>query len=160
MIKSKSWSTAYLGLGSNLGHGPSYLLNAIKLLKNDKLIVIKKISSIYQSSPVDNTKQPIFTNAAIKVKTLYSPMSLLKVCQAIEKRNDRVHLYRWGPRSLDIDILSYDQVVLNTDILCLPHPEIINRDFVIEPLLEIAPLLTLPTYGLLKNIPLPKKNII
>ena len=152
--------TAYLGLGSNIGNSQAQILNAIEDLKQIQKIKVIKISSLYQSSPVDGTDQDNYTNAAICIKTLYSPLELLTTCQLVEKKHDKVYLYHWGPRTLDIDILCYEQLVTSTEKLTLPHPEIANRDFVIEPLLEINPKLKLPHLGLLAELPKPKQNIL
>lgn len=160
MPNSGNWFTAYLGLGSNIGDGKSQLLSSIEALNKYKKISLLKLSSLYLSQPVDNSQQDNYSNAAISIQTNYTPLELLKICQAVEQQHNKIKQYHWGPRTLDIDILSYEQVQMTTKDLTLPHPQMIHRDFVITPLLEINPLLSIPGLGLVANLPAPKQNII
>ena len=99
--------------------------------------VLKK-SSLYESLPLGPKNQPNFINAVIKIATNYKPLDLLIILQDIEKKHNRKKTRKWGPRTLDLDILIYEDVVQNTSELTLPHPEIVNREFVLIPLLEIT----------------------
>lgn len=160
MPNSGNWFTAYLGLGSNIGDGESQLLSAIEALNKYERITLLNQSSLYLSKPVDNSKQNNYSNAAISIHTNHTPLELLKICQAVEQQHNKIKQYHWGPRTLDIDILSYGQVQMTTKDLTLPHPQIIHRDFVITPLLEINPLISIAGLGVIAKLPPPKKNII
>lgn len=149
----------YISLGSNLGDSHQHILDAITELGNCLKIKLLATSSLYLSKPVDGSKQSDFYNATIQIQTSYSPLELLAKCQAIESLHNRVHLYKWGPRSLDVDILCFDNMIIKTDNLIIPHPEIASRDFVLKPLLEISPDLSLPQLGKLSELTTPPKNV-
>lgn len=154
------WVNVFLGLGSNVDNPVQQINSALSKLANLAQISLLKCSSFYLSTPVDKSNQNDFINMAVKAQTCYPPLVLLEQCKAIEQLHDRQYLYHWGPRSLDIDILSYGKQSLNTPKLTIPHKEIANRDFVIQPLLEIEPELSLPSLGYLKRLPPPPRNII
>ncbi len=156
----QAWSLVYLGLGSNVGDAKQHLLDAINQLKQCQNIKEVTTSRLYISKPVDNTNQENFYNVAICLETDLTPHELLEHCKHIERLHQRTHLYHWGPRSLDIDILCYEQITLNTPILSIPHAEIANRDFVIKPLLDLDPTLALPLLGQISKLPSPTINII
>ncbi len=137
------WIACYLGLGSNLGPRKSNLLNAIKILEKDSGIRVRKVSSIYESSPLGPSKRN-YLNCAARIQTIYSPKFLLSVLKKVEKKMGRKKTVRWGPRVIDCDILTYGELKMKTSSLTIPHPEIQNRKFVLRPLSELKPNLTIP----------------
>ena len=129
---------AYLGLGSNIGDRKQQLLKAIDLIGNIKGIKVTKQSSIYETAPIGYTDQPNFLNLCLEIETKLSPQQLLKHCLDIEQQLHRVREIRWGPRTLDIDILLYSDNIIETDNLSVPHPRMQERAFVLIPLNDIA----------------------
>ena len=129
---------AYLGLGSNIGDRKQQLLKAIDLSGNIKGIKVTKQSSIYETAPIGYTDQPNFLNLCLEIETELSPQQLLKHCLDIEQQLHRVREIRWGPRTLDIDILLYSDNIIETDNLSIPHPRMQERAFVLIPLNDIA----------------------
>lgn len=140
----ENMAIAYLSLGSNLGDRLKQLRDAARLIESFKGIKIEKISSVYETEPVGNVPQENFYNLVIKIKTDLLPYRLLEIAQIVERQFGRKREARWGPRTLDIDILLYDSVVINEKDLIIPHPEMCNRAFVLVPLLEIEPDLKMP----------------
>lgn len=136
---------AYLGLGSNLRSPIRQLRQAIKLLQKLPRSRIKNQSSIYMSHPMGVHAQPIFFNMVISIDTQLTPLELLRHCQSIEHQQHRIRKKHWGPRTIDIDLLLYGNAKINSKFLTIPHQEILKRDFVIIPLLEISPEVRLPT---------------
>ena len=132
----------FIGLGSNLGNRTENCLKAIELLSD--FTIIKSVSSFYETDPVGNEDQPKFINAVAKVSTLLSPLNLLTSLKTIEKQLGREKNERWGPRTIDLDILIYEDFVLESQELTIPHKELLNRRFVLEPLCEIEPWLEHP----------------
>jgi len=135
----------YLGLGSNVGDRESHLEAAVDALRRHG-VDVEAISSLYETQPVGEVlDQPDFLNAAIRIRTDLEPEDLLDLCKTIEVEQGRMlGGQRHGPRPLDIDLLLLGDVVLETDRLTLPHPEASSRRFVLAPLLELDPDLTLP----------------
>lgn len=131
-------SVAYLSIGSNLGNKYRHLLYGIACLRGDKLTYGCKVSHFYETSPVGNVVQNNFINAGIVLNTKRDPFSLLSFIHDIEQSEHRYRFVHWGPRTLDIDIIFYDDLKINTDNLIIPHKEFGNRLFVIKPLLEIS----------------------
>ncbi|MCT8136397.1 2-amino-4-hydroxy-6-hydroxymethyldihydropteridine diphosphokinase [Anaerobacillus sp. CMMVII] len=129
----------YLSLGSNMGDRYQFLKFGLNSLKEDVNISIKKCSSIYETSPVGFIEQADFLNMVIGIETSYTPLELLKCTQAIQEKSGRKFKVRWGPRTLDLDILLYNQENIEMDGLTIPHPRMYERGFVILPLMEIAP---------------------
>lgn len=129
----------FLGLGSNLGNRERNLLTAIRLLSNHSKIIVEKVSSLYETQPIGFTEQPDFFNAVIEVTTTLLPEEILTVCLSVECLMGRKREVHWGPRCIDIDVLAYNQLVLETEKLTLPHPYLHQRTFVLIPLQEIAP---------------------
>jgi len=127
----------YIGLGSNLGDRKKNCLRAIGLLKQNGLSVTRQ-SSIYETKPWGVTEQPEFVNMAVKAETELAPFQLLALLKKIEKDMGRQETVRWGPRILDLDILLYDDIIMNTETLTIPHPLMQEREFVLRPLSEIA----------------------
>lgn len=134
----------FLSLGSNLGDRRTTLKEALERLGRSSSVRAIRQSSLYETVPVGKTDQPQFLNLVAEVETTLSPEGLLDITQAIERELGRTRDVRWGPRTLDIDILLYDSVSMNTTRLTVPHLEMTQRRFVLEPLLEIAPDAVLP----------------
>nr|WP_285857110.1 2-amino-4-hydroxy-6-hydroxymethyldihydropteridine diphosphokinase [Mesobacillus subterraneus] len=132
-------------MGSNMGDRLDYLKKAILHLESHENITVVNTSSIYETDPVGYTNQDQFLNMAIQVMTSLKPFELLDVCLNIEEQLGRKREMRWGPRTLDLDILVYNQENIETEKLTLPHPRMSERAFVILPLLEIDPNIMLPT---------------
>lgn len=134
---------AFLSLGSNLGDRREALQAALRALERRGARVVRR-SSLYETAPVGLTDQPAFLNLAVEVATDLTPDELLAACRRVEDDLGRVRRERWGPRTVDIDILLYDRRTVQTADLEIPHPRITERRFVLEPLLEIAPEAALP----------------
>lgn len=130
--------TVYIGIGSNLGDREENCLRAVKLLSEDGLI-IRKQSSLYETEPWGLKDQPGFINMAIEAETGLEPLKLLELLKNIEKQMGRNESVRWGPRVIDLDILFYNALVMDTPEFRIPHPLMHERDFVLRPLAEIAP---------------------
>lgn len=135
---------AFLGLGSNLGDRAHYLKEAISALSSPTIEIVAT-SSIYETEPWGVMDQPSYWNQVIEIDTLLEPLALLHVCQEIEHRLGRERKVHWGSRTIDIDILIYDNRVSESEELRLPHPYLEDRAFVLAPLREIAPTLVLPS---------------
>lgn len=127
----------YLSLGSNIGDKFAYLKKAIENLKQHEKIEITKYSSLYETAPVGYLNQDNFINQVIELSTSLLPYELLSVCQMIENKLERKRTIRFGPRTIDIDILLYDDLILNDENLTIPHPRMYERAFVLVPLFEI-----------------------
>jgi dihydroneopterin aldolase / 2-amino-4-hydroxy-6-hydroxymethyldihydropteridine diphosphokinase len=146
VVMEREWHTAYLSIGSNLGHKEQNLRSSIELLNQDELTRVTKTSSFIITKPYGGVEQDDFLNGALEIKTLRNPDELLELISKIESELKRVRTIHWGPRTIDLDILFYDSIVMNTEKLVIPHPEMKNREFVLEPLCEIAPHLIHPIY--------------
>lgn len=146
----RSWHKVYLGLGSNLGNKKENLNKALELLEANKKIKIKKVSSFIITEPMGDVEQDDYLNGAVEIKTLLEPNELLKTINKIESDLGRVRTIRWGPRTLDIDILLYDNLIIKSKDLIIPHYGMHERDFVLEPMCEIAPNIIHPILN--KNI--------
>lgn len=141
---------AFIGFGGNIGDTRQLITDAIVCLALRSELQILAKSCFYQSAPVEATGGD-YINAVIEVETELSPYGLLHVCQTIEQEFGRERPYTNAPRTLDLDILSFEGVTQNETELILPHPKIIERSFVLLPLLEIAPNFFLPDLGELKT---------
>lgn len=150
-------SIAYIALGSNLGDKEKNLRRALLLLTQQGVEVVR-VSSFISTEPYGVTDQPQFLNAVACVRTSLAPLALLDVLLATELAMGRVRLRHWGERNIDLDLLLYEDVVLDLPRLHLPHPDMQNRDFVLLPLAEIAPELKHPT--LQKTIYELKENLM
>ena len=139
---------AYISAGSNLGDRKENLALAVKHLAEENSVI--RISSYFETEPVGYLDQPWFLNIAIELETSLSPLELLHQCQVIETSGGRVRSFPNAPRTLDLDILFFDVLVINQPELVIPHPRIQERKFVLEPLAEIAPDFVHP--GLKKTI--------
>ena len=144
---SREWHTTYIALGSNIGDSETYLNVAVEKIGQISTCTVEKVSSYLVTEPYGVTDQPDFLNACLKMRTLLYPEELLKELNRIEKEAGRERIIHWGPRTLDLDILLYDDIILEEDDLCIPHVEMHKRSFVLEPLAEIAPYKRHPVYG-------------
>ena len=140
----RGWHTAYAALGSNMGDRKAFLDMAVDRLQNTKGIAVEKVSDFIETEPYGVTDQDSFLNGCLKLRTLMTPYELLECFHEIEQEADRVRTLRWGPRTLDLDILFYDDLVLDEEELTIPHKDMQNRDFVLLPMKQIAPWLRHP----------------
>ncbi|MEX2449009.1 MAG: 2-amino-4-hydroxy-6-hydroxymethyldihydropteridine diphosphokinase [Solirubrobacterales bacterium] len=137
--------SGYLGLGANVGDRLEHLRAAVELLR-ERGVEVEAVSSAYETEPVGEVlDQPDFLNAAIRIRTELEPEALLDLCKEVEAERGRaLDAARHSPRPLDVDLLLLGDLQLTTDRLTLPHPEVTSRRFVLAPLLELDPDLTLP----------------
>jgi 2-amino-4-hydroxy-6-hydroxymethyldihydropteridine diphosphokinase len=131
--------TVYIGLGSNLGPREETLRQALAELARCKEITVIRVSSFVETQPVGGPPQSAFINAAAELRTAVSPRELLKVLQQLEDQFGRERIVRWGPRTLDLDLLLYEDLIIGEPDLQVPHPLMHHRRFVLGPLCEIAP---------------------
>lgn len=171
-LKKRRWNKALIALGSNVGNRGAYLRRALALLEKieiapraakKRLVQVLRVSSFYETAPV-GPKQRNFINAACQIKTLLFPEELLSVLKAIERQLGRQRTKRWGPRTIDLDLLAMGSVICRSRKLTLPHPEIAKRRFVLEPLAEIAPRARFPgcsktVLTLLRSLTAPDQKV-
>ena len=143
----RGWHTAYLALGSNIGDSKAFLDEAVKALDELPTSSVEKVSKYLVTPPYGVTDQPDFLNGCLKLRTLLYPQELLREMNRIEKEAGRERIIHWGPRTLDLDLIFYDDLILEEDDLCIPHVEMHKRKFVLEPLEEIAPYKRHPSNG-------------
>lgn len=140
-------TTAYIGLGSNLGDKEANIKKALDLLKEAPGIQVKKIASLYKTAPLYVTRQDWFLNTVAEIETDLTARQLLVLLKDMEKKLDRTPTVRWGPRTIDLDILLFGNDKIEDADLVIPHPRMIERAFVMAPLAEIAPHLCIPGRG-------------
>ena len=143
---------AFIGLGSNLENPKIQIENALKALNVADEIDVKSISSMYESKPLLDMPGPKYINVVCKIDTTLSAGDLLDVCQSIEDNQKRIREVKWGSRTIDLDILLYGQQVISSDRLSIPHPEMIDRAFVMVPLHEIDKEINVPLLGPVKKL--------
>ena len=136
---TRFWHYAYIALGSNMGDKKAYLDGAVKALEQTPGCSVEKVSTYIVTEPYGGVEQDDFLNGCLLLKTLMQPQELLCRLHEIEQEAHRERIIRWGPRTLDLDILMYDDEIVETDDLIIPHVEMHLRRFVLEPLAEIAP---------------------
>jgi 2-amino-4-hydroxy-6-hydroxymethyldihydropteridine diphosphokinase len=137
-------SRAYIGMGSNQGERFTQLKRSLEMLKRQRSITVSSVSPVYETEPVGGPPQGLFLNACCALTTTLSPVLLLRSLLEVEAALGRIRRRHWGPRTLDLDLLLYDCLVMNTPVLTLPHPRLKERLFVLAPLFDIAPNLALP----------------
>jgi dihydroneopterin aldolase/2-amino-4-hydroxy-6-hydroxymethyldihydropteridine diphosphokinase len=142
----RSWHTVYVSMGSNIGDRQHYLNDAIKDIASNPLCRVLAVSDFLNTKPVGNVPQDDFLNGCICVETLYSPHEFLEFLHNIEHKAGRKRIVKWGPRTLDLDIILFDDITLSDGTLTIPHAEMPNRLFVLEPLNQIAPYVVHPIY--------------
>lgn len=151
MMQGTGLSRAYIGLGSNLDQPARQVRKALVALGDLPSSRLLRHSRLYHSPPMGPVDQPDFINAVALIETALLPLTLLDALQAIEQEFGRVRTRRWGERIIDLDILLYDDVVMREERLVLPHPGIAERGFVLRPLSELEPHLTIPGLGSLAD---------
>jgi 2-amino-4-hydroxy-6-hydroxymethyldihydropteridine diphosphokinase len=134
-------SRAYLALGSNIGDRAAYLQGALDALAAAGDVDVVAVSRVYETAPVGGPAQDAYLNAVAAIDTVLEPHELLALGHRIEREADRVRVEHWGPRTLDVDLLLYDDVRVNDAELTLPHPHMWERGFVLAPLRDVAPAL-------------------
>ncbi|MEK6266338.1 MAG: 2-amino-4-hydroxy-6-hydroxymethyldihydropteridine diphosphokinase [Clostridium sp.] len=153
----RKWHTSYIGVGGNMGDKEKNVKAALDSINNAYHTKITKTSKFYETKPVGYLEQEDFLNCAIEVKTLLSPLELVRFLLSIEKELKRERVIRWGPRTIDLDVLLYDNIISYLDEIILPHPRMQERMFVLEPLCDIAPYIIHPILN--KSIIQIKKEI-
>lgn len=143
----RGWHEVYLSIGSNMGDKLENLNNAIEYLKANKYIEVLKVSDFIETEPWGYEEQEGFLNGAIKLKTILNPYELMDELLSIEIKMKRERIIKWGPRIIDLDIIFFDDLVLDDEKVTLPHPRMEEREFVLEPLSKIAPNKIHPLLG-------------
>ncbi len=143
----RQWHTVYVGIGSNMGNREAYIRNAIVLLNEQRDCQVTKLSNLFVTAPYGYTDQAEFLNGCLRVKTLQSPQEFLDTLHNIEHQLGRERKIHWGPRTIDLDILLYDDLAMSTETLTIPHIDMENRLFVLKPLSEIAGFVRHPLLG-------------
>ena len=133
------YNIVFIGLGSNLGNRKENIITALQKIGKLPKTAIIKLSSIINTKPVGITNQPDFLNCIVQIKTILDPEQLLLELLKIEREMGRIRKQKWGPRIIDMDILFFNNEIINTQDLTVPHPEILNRKFVLTSMKEIAP---------------------
>lgn len=142
----RGWHEAFVAFGSNLGDKEKFIDEAIEALSNLPQINIVAISDKIVTEPYGNAEQDVFLNGVMKIETLLPADELLQILQKVEEHAGRERKIHWGPRTLDLDIIFYDDDIISEDDLIVPHPDMKNRDFVLKPLMQIAPYKLHPVY--------------
>ncbi|MDA3979127.1 2-amino-4-hydroxy-6-hydroxymethyldihydropteridine diphosphokinase [Gallibacterium sp. AGMB14963] len=137
-------NNVYIALGSNLNQPILQLTTALDYLQQQPAIQLIAVSPLYSSKPLGPQDQPDYVNAVAQIQTSLEPLALLDLLQSVEQQQGRIRLRRWGERTLDLDILLFNQEIIDTERLTVPHKEMKNREFVLIPLFDIAPQLILP----------------
>ena len=141
---TRKWHRVFLAVGSNMGDSETYIRRGIEALSSLKDCRVKRVSGLIVTKPYGVTDQEDFLNGCLEIETLLLPLELLELLHQIEAAADRRRELRWGPRTLDLDILFYDDEVIGLPELTVPHVDMENRSFVLEPLAEIAPYMVHP----------------
>lgn len=144
----RGWHDAVIALGSNMGDRGSYIQNAVKQLENSGFVKDVKVSELIETKPYGYTEQADFLNGALFCRTYLSPENLLEFLHSIENNAGRVRKIRWGERTLDLDIIFYDNEIIDTPDLTIPHIDMSNRFFVLKPLNEIVPYYRHPVFNM------------
>jgi len=144
--------TAFVGIGSNLGDREENLRRAVELLSEEDGIEVTAVSEIRETEPVGPVKQGPFLNGAVRVETDLGAQELLERLLAVEQRLGRVRTQRWGPRTIDLDLLLYDDLYVDEPGLTVPHPRLHERRFALEPLADLAPNLEIPGKGSISSL--------
>lgn len=145
-IKRKR-TTAYISVGSNMGDRRNYIKQAVKALNENPYCKVKRISELIETEPYGNVEQDKFLNGIIELETTVSAQKLLCILNEIEAKNGRKRDIHWGPRTLDLDIVFFGNEIINTPGLTVPHIDMHNRAFVLEPLCSLAPYIIHPVLG-------------
>ena len=135
---TRGWHKTYIAFGSNMGDKETYIKNAIEEFKNSIYFRNIRVSDFFYSSPYGGVEQEDFVNGILEMETMLEPYELLESLHEFEAKADRVRIHHWGPRTLDLDIIFYDDLILDEKELQIPHKDMINRDFVLIPLAQLA----------------------
>lgn len=135
----RGWHRAYIGIGSNMGNRMEYIEQAIETMEGESDIRVENISNLIETKPYGGVEQDDFLNGCVAIDTLKEPEELLDFLLDVEQQAGRERTVHWGPRTLDLDILLYDDIIMDQDNLVIPHIEMTKRLFVLEPLAQIAP---------------------
>ncbi len=157
-------TNVFLGLGSNIEPRRKNIQFSVDKIGKSPGVFVRRVSSLYETEPVGGPKQGAFLNAAMEIETVLAPQPLLRALRRIEKSLKRVRRTKWGPRTIDIDILTYGNTVFESRALRIPHPRYHERRFVLIPLAEIAPTLRHPllkatTKALLRRLTLQGQRV-
>lgn len=157
VVINRGWKKAYVAMGSNMGDLKAHLDGAVEALGQDAKIRVLKVADYLVTKPYGGVEQSDFLNSAVEIETLYTPEELLDKLHEIEQAHNRERIIHWGPRTLDLDILFYEDLIMDTPDLTIPHRDLHNRDFVLKPMAQIAPYYKHPIIGdtiekLLKNL--------
>ncbi len=133
----RGWHKAYIAIGSNMGEKEKYLKDAIQGLADHEEILVNAESTLITTEPYGGVEQDVFLNGMVEIKTLLTPHELLDYLHELEEKAGRERILRWGPRTLDLDIVFYDKLVFEDDVLIIPHVDMENRDFVLKPMVEL-----------------------
>lgn len=144
---TRVWHIACIAAGSNIGDKKKYIGDAIEAIDRDEKCRLIKSSELIRSTAYGGVKQEDFLNGAVMVKTLYTPTELLAKLHEIEQAAGRTRDVHWGARTLDLDIIFYDDLIMQTDELTIPHADMQNRDFVLKPLVQLIPCVRHPVIG-------------
>lgn len=144
---SRRWHEAYVAFGSNMGDRKRYIENALEGLRQTEGCQVEKVSELLITEPYGGVEQEDFLNGVCKIRTLLTPRELLHRLHELEQEAGRERLIHWGPRTLDLDIILYDDLRIEEEDFCVPHVDMQNRRFVLEPMVEIAPYKRHPVYG-------------
>ena len=136
---SVAYEVAYIGIGSNRGDRLGYCQKAADAIRHFQDTAVIRLSSFYETEPLEVSDQEWFINGAAAIRTALTPQELLSACQKVEQDLGRVRMVRYGPRTIDLDLLLYGERIVSTDRLVLPHPQLHLRRFVLVPMVEIAP---------------------
>tara|TARA_B100001559_G_C16300515_1_gene529378 strand:- start:203 stop:658 length:456 start_codon:yes stop_codon:yes gene_type:complete len=143
----------FIGIGSNKNHPYFRIYSVLKQINRIQSTSIVKKSSLYETKPLGPQSQPNFINAVVEIKTKLNPHELLRELQRLEKEHNRKKTKKWGPRSIDLDILIYNKTIMNSKDLIIPHPGLEYREFVLIPLYEITGYgYQIPKYGKVSNL--------
>ncbi len=140
----RQWHRAYIGAGSNMGEKEKNIKAAIEIINNSESSKVTKTSRLYETKPVEYTEQDDFINCAFEIKTLLTPLELINYLMNVEKDLKRERLIKWGPRTIDLDVLLYDNLITYQEEIIIPHPRMHERLFVLKPLSDIAPYVMHP----------------
>ena len=145
-------TTAYVGLGANLGDREAAIREALQLLREHDEIHVVAVSKLRETDPVGVVDQPRFLNGATLLETELEPRALLDALLEVERALGRLRAERWGPRTIDLDLLVYDDLALDQPGLTIPHPRLHERRFALEPLAELTPGLAIPGQGSVESL--------
>ena len=145
---TRKWHKVYIAFGSNMGDKENYINNGINEIKSTPYFRNLNVSEFYYSTPYGGVEQDDFVNGVLEVDTMLEPYELLKFLHEVEQKANRERIQHWGPRTLDLDILLFDDEILDEKDLVIPHKDMKNRDFVLVPLAQLAGYKRHPIYGI------------